>query len=223
MKKLFTGIMLLLLSSLTLIAADSKKAKALPKVLLIGDSISLSYTPHVIEALKGTAAVSRARGNCAYTGTGQEKLDKWLGKTKWDVIHFNWGLWDIYGWRYSKDAKVDLSPAAYEKRLDLLLVRLKKTGAKLIWCTTTPVCPEAEKGMKKKYKKKVIITAEVQKQYRDAALRVMKKHKVEINDLYSFIAPQRKKYATKDDNVHYTKEGAKVLGEQVAKEIKKRL
>ncbi|NQZ56614.1 MAG: SGNH/GDSL hydrolase family protein [Lentisphaeraceae bacterium] len=51
----------------------------------------------------------------------------------------------------------------------------------------------------------------------------MKKHNVEINDLYSFIAPQRKKYATADDNVHYTKEGAKILGQQVAKEIKKRL
>ncbi|NQZ56613.1 MAG: SGNH/GDSL hydrolase family protein [Lentisphaeraceae bacterium] len=150
MKKLLTGITLLLLSSLALVAASkNKNLKNLPKVLLIGDSISLSYTSHVIEALKGTAAVSRAKGNCQYTGFGLEKLDKWLGKTKWDVIHFNWGLWDIYGWRYSKDPKVDLSPGAYEKRLDQLLVRLKKTGSTLIWCTTTPVSPEAEKGMKK--------------------------------------------------------------------------
>ncbi|NQZ56612.1 MAG: hypothetical protein HRT88_03975 [Lentisphaeraceae bacterium] len=198
----------------------SALGKDLPKVLIIGDSISNGYTPYAQKALKGSAEVTRRRGNCEYTGTGLKKLDKWIGKTQWDVIHFNWGLWDIYGWGY---AKIDRSPVVYEDRLNQLLVRLKKTGATLIWCTTTPVCPEAEKGMKTKFKTKVIITAEVQKQYRDAALRVMKKHKIEINDLYSFIAPQRKKYATADDNVHYTKEGYKKLGEQVAKEIKKRL
>ena len=189
-------------------------------MLIIGDSISIAYTPYVIEALKGTAAASRVKGNCQYTGTGVRMLDRWVGDTKWDVIHFNWGLWDIYGWRY---AKIDRSPAAYEKRLDELVLRLKKTGAKLIWCTTTPVCPEPEKIMKKKFKTEVIITPEMQKQYREAALRVMTKYKVEINDLYNFIAPQLKKYALRENNVHYSEEGSKKLGEQVAKEIKKLL
>ncbi|NQZ59528.1 MAG: SGNH/GDSL hydrolase family protein, partial [Lentisphaeraceae bacterium] len=61
MKKLFTSVMLLLLSNLSLVAADSN-TKDLPKVLIIGDSISGGYTPYLIEALKESAAVTRHKG-----------------------------------------------------------------------------------------------------------------------------------------------------------------
>ena len=66
-----------------------------PCVLLIGDSISLGYTPFVKELLKDEASVEHHPGNAQHTGTGLEKLDGWLGDKKWDVIHFNWGLWDL--------------------------------------------------------------------------------------------------------------------------------
>ena len=59
------------------------------------------------------------------TGTGLKKLDQWLGDGKWDVIHFNWGLWDMYGWQYAKE---DRSPAVYQERLEAIVSRLKKTG-----------------------------------------------------------------------------------------------
>ena len=72
---------------------------------------------------------------------GLENIDEWLAVDQWDLIHFNWGLHDMYLWNYKEDER---SPAAYEKRLDILVTRLKKTGAKLIWATTTPSCPEAE-------------------------------------------------------------------------------
>jgi hypothetical protein len=34
--------------------------------------------------------------NCGNTRLGLEHIHSWLGKTKWSVIHFNWGLWDLY-------------------------------------------------------------------------------------------------------------------------------
>ena len=74
---------------------------ALPKVLILGDSISIGYTPYVQSILKGKADVVRPLNkkggaeNCQGTTRGKTELDRWLGDTKWDVIHFNFGLHDL--------------------------------------------------------------------------------------------------------------------------------
>ena len=73
------------------IAAESSTAKGLPNVLIIGDSISIGYTKPVIAELEGVANVKRAKANCGDTNRGLNSLDQWLGKTKWDVIHFDSG------------------------------------------------------------------------------------------------------------------------------------
>jgi len=66
----------------------------LPRVLLIGDSVSRGYTQAVRRALAGKANVHRAPANCGPTATGLKKMDVWLGDGKWDVIHFNFGIHD---------------------------------------------------------------------------------------------------------------------------------
>ncbi len=127
-------------------------AKELPKVLIIGDSISIGYTSYVVENLKGVAEVRRHKGNAGPTIRGVAKIEEWLGQGKWDLIHFNWGLWDMYGWQSHKE---DRSPEAHGKRLESLVGRLKKTGAKLIWATTTPACPANEKTMEGRFEQNV--------------------------------------------------------------------
>ncbi len=82
-------------------AADSpfdpvKDDPALPRVLLIGDSISIGYTVPVRQMLRGTANVHRIPENGQYSSYGLEHIDEWLGDGKWDVIHFNWGIWDTH-------------------------------------------------------------------------------------------------------------------------------
>src|SRR5207247_1734668 len=67
----------------------------LPRVLLIGDSISMGYTQPVRELLKGKANVHRIGENGGPTTNGLKNLTQSLGEGKWDVIHFNWGLHDI--------------------------------------------------------------------------------------------------------------------------------
>ena len=66
----------------------------LPPVLIIGDSISISYTLPVRQTLEGVANVIRPVANCESTLTILEKIDRWLGQTQWAVIHFNAGLHD---------------------------------------------------------------------------------------------------------------------------------
>ena len=98
-----------------------------------------------------------------------------------------------------------------------VLARLEKTGAKLIWATTTPVCPEPERN------DLVVIDSKTEKAYRKAALKLMRKHKIQVNDLYKSIKPKQKEYAIGGNDVHFTSEGSQFLAEQVAEEIRKKL
>ena len=193
-----------------LTSADNSK----PKVLIIGDSISLGYTPYVKELMKDEAIVIHNKGNAAYTGTGLIHIDDWLGEEDWDVIHFNWGLWDMYGWRFKDTLR---TPDVYAENLEILLTRLEETGAELIWATTTPVCPAPERN------DLMVIDSKTEKAYRKAALRVMRKHKVQVNDLYAPINRKQNDYAIGDNDVHFTSEGYQFLAEQVADEIRKNL
>src|SRR5437764_13102100 len=67
----------------------------LPRVLLIGDSISIGYTVAVRKELEGRANVHRIPENGADTVNGLKKLDLWLGGSKWDAIHFNGRVHDL--------------------------------------------------------------------------------------------------------------------------------
>ena len=115
----------------------------LPRVLLIGDSISIGYTIPVRNLMKDKANVHRALTNCGPTTKGLKELSKWIGDKPWDVIHFNWGLHDL---KYmgpqgqnladpkAADSHQQVPPAEYEKNLRQLVAQLKKTKATLIWC-----------------------------------------------------------------------------------------
>lgn len=112
--------------------ADDPK---LPRVLLIGDSVSRGYTLAVRAALAGKANVHRAPENCGPTANGLKKLDVWLGTGKWDLIHFNFGIHDRA-----------TPPADYEARLEQLTQRLLRTGAQLVWASSTPLPVQSSYG-----------------------------------------------------------------------------
>jgi hypothetical protein len=86
----------------------------LPRVLLVGDSISIGYTPPVRELLKGKANLHRIPTNGGPTKNGTANIEKWLGTGKWDVIHFNWGIHDL---KFLPDGKRQVEAEDYEKNL----------------------------------------------------------------------------------------------------------
>ena len=194
-----------------------KAAKPLPKVLLIGDSISLGYTPHVLKMLSETADAKHSRGNSQHTGTGLAKIDQWLGKEEWDVIHFNWGLWDlcyrnpnskVQGRRDKVLGTITTELKLYEENLDKLVTRLQKTGATLVWAHTT-VVPEGEAGRK--------VGDDLK--YNAAAERVMKQYGIRINDLNSLSRSFDAGLFTAPGNVHFKNEGSMRIARQVCREI----
>ena len=179
-----------------------KDVPGLPRVLLIGDSVSRGYTLAVRRALAGKANVHRAPENCGPTANGIKKIDVWLGDGTWNVIHFNFGIHDR------------ATPAAdYQQRLETLITRMKATGAKLVWASTTPVPPDTKDGPK---------AAEQIVEKNRVAAEVMAKQGVAINDLFAFITPHLAK-AQNPKDVHFSDEGYNLLGKEVAAAIKQAL
>jgi acyl-CoA thioesterase-1 len=182
----------------------------LPRVLLIGDSISMGYTLPVRERLKGKANLHRIPRNGGSTKDGLQFIDAWLGAGKWDVIHFNWGLHDL---KHLKDGKLDLTGPQvtpleeYEANLRKLVKRMKATGAKLIWATTTPV-PEGSGGR----------AAGDEVKYNEAASRVMKDEGVKTDDLHALCLPNLEAWQ-RPQNVHFTAAGSGDIAVIVAAEI----
>ncbi|MEO1844465.1 MAG: hypothetical protein ABGZ37_09340, partial [Akkermansiaceae bacterium] len=56
--------------------------------------------------------------------------------------------------------------------------------------------------------------------YNRVALAVMKKYKVEVNDLHAVMADKMDKFGTKPGNVHFKAEGSRMLASQVGSVIK---
>jgi lysophospholipase L1-like esterase len=181
-----------------------------PKVLMIGDSISIGYTPAVAALLAGKAEVKHHEGNAAHTNNGVAKLDEWVGAEKWKVITFNFGLHDL---KIMENSRHQVGIEQYEQNLDAIATRLEKTGARLLYVTTTPV-PEGKLSPLRKPGDEVL--------FNQAALRVMMTHKIPIVDLYGFAKPRLTEIQTQA-NVHFTKEGSAALAELVAKAIEEQL
>ncbi|RMG33467.1 MAG: SGNH/GDSL hydrolase family protein [Planctomycetota bacterium] len=185
----------------------------LPRVLIIGDSISIGYTVPLREALKGKANVHRIPVNGGPTTRGLQQIEQWLGDGRWDVIHFNWGLHDL---KYidQKGNLVDVEKGRqqvpldeYEKNLRKLVERLKKTGAILIWRNTTPV-PKGAKGR--------VPGDEIR--YNAVAEKVMKDYGVIIEDAHGFVLPHLKEWQL-PANVHFNAAGYKALADHAARTI----
>jgi len=190
--------------------AKIEDVAGLPRVLLIGDSISMGYTVPTRNLLAGKANVHRIPTNGGPTTRGVSSLAKWLGQSKWDVIHLNWGLHDLKG---MADRPHQVSLEDYEKNLRTMVVQLKATGATLIWAATTPV-PEGDMKPPRS-------DADVVK-YNEVAAKVMTENGIQINDLYAFARPKLKELQ-RPANVHFTGPGSKALAKQVADVIGKAL
>lgn len=226
MKLASRRLFLLLAASATTLtfAADAPAKK---RLLILGDSISIGYTPFVQKMMADEWTVLRPMRNdkpenCSGTTSGIANIDRWLqiDGGKWDVIHFNWGLHDLKHVKpgdpkgATSDSPTDPPQATvevYEKNLREIVGKLKATGAKLIFATTTPV-PE---GKMNPYRS----DADAVK-YNEAALKVMKENNIAVNDLYTFVKPQMKEIQKQPANVHFTDPGSEALAKQVVASVK---
>lgn len=198
----------------------------LPRVLVIGDSISMNYHDAAKIALKGIANYHRNEGNSLSSTHGVNNTELWLGNYQekglhWDVIQFNHGLHDL---KQTYDPKTDtFGPFAipiedYKQNLEKQIAILKKTGAKLIWCNTTPVPTD----IKSQYGRR----KGTPNTYNQAALEVMGKYpEILINDLHATVtdSPTFQAWWKTKDPHFYQPEEQQALGKAVAENIIKAL
>ncbi len=169
----------------------------LPRILIIGDSISRAYTLPVRRQLKGLANVHRAPANCGPTANGLAKLDIWLGDKDWDIIHFNFGIHD-------RATPLD----QYESNLKRLVENLLPRTKILVWANSTPIPDVAE-----------TFSAQSIVDRNKVAASIMSENGIPINNLFSKITPHLAEYQLKDD-CHYTKEGNQFIGDAVSAYLK---
>ena len=200
-------------------AYEMPETPGLPRVLLIGDSVSIGYTPFVREDLEGKVNIQRISMNGGPTPRMFTYYKEWLGAYwkdgfKWDLIHFNFGLHDlrITGGKNYTDLET------YEENLRKIIAILKETGAKLVWASTTPVPEGANPGSTWGSP----VNSDVIK-YNKAAAAIMKENGIAIDDLYGTIYPEFEKYLHDPTNIHYNDEGSKILADHISKVILKEL
>jgi len=206
-KKFFPGIAFVLLM-FVLIAATSDKVK---NVLIIGDSISIGYTPFVQKALAPGINVAHNPGNGGSTIRGVDSLEVWLDNKEWDMVLFNFGLHDLVHKdaqnKYDVTGKVSVTLDQYRANLEKIVAKLKETTAIIMFVTTT-VVPENSAGRK----------VEDPACYNKVTLEVMKKNGILLIDLYTTsqtIHPQN----SKPGNVHYSDAGYELLAAPLVKTI----
>jgi lysophospholipase L1-like esterase len=170
----------------------------LPRVLLIGDSVSRGYTLAVRAALAGRANVHRAPENCGGTSRALTKLEVWLGEGKWDVIHFNFGIHD----RATPTGE-------YAKRLEQIIARLRQTGATLVWASTTPIPDDPAQKQ----------TAASIVERNEIAAAVMARHRIPVDDLFGAVLPRVDELRLPAPNVHFKESGYDFLGQAAATAI----
>jgi hypothetical protein len=208
--------------SMQVTAIEDPRAKDdphLPRVLVIGDSISMNYHESAKAALKGIANYHRNEGNSFSSVHGAMNAELWLGDYQqkglhWDVIQFNHGLHDL---KQTYDKKTDtfgdyaVPLELYKQSLEKEIVILKKTGATLIWCSTTPV-PQDNKSQYARRKG-------AEELFNQAALEVIQRHpEILINDLHGVVSksPVYDNWRKGIDVHFYQKPEQELLGKAVA-------
>lgn len=178
--------------------------RALPNILLVGDSITRAYYKAVADNLAGKA-------NCYYFATsasvGDERLAPQLAEyfkmigVRFTVVHFNNGM---HGWGYTE--------AEYRRYFPELLtaVRAGEPSARLIWATITPVRKDKPEG-----------ATNARIDARNAiAGELVTKQGIAIDDQHALMLSHEDLHA---DDVHFNTEGSAIQGKQVAESISKLL
>ncbi len=202
-------------------AADHDR---LPKVVLIGDSIRLSYTETVRKRVTGKAVVASPKANGGDSSNVLKHLGSWVIREQPDIVHFNCGIHDTK--KFKKTAQFQVSPEQYEANLRSIVKRIRsETDAVVLFATTTPILNDRAAAARKG--RDYVLLGESVERYNEIALKVMRDLDVPVNDLHSALAqpntPATQETMIGGDGVHLTPKGRELAGSKVASVISKHL
>ncbi len=184
-------------------------------IMLLGDSIRMFYQRKVMEKLGTDYNVWGPEENCRFARYTQNSLRYYLQEfPNPDVIHWNNGLWDV-AILYPEDGC--FTPLdEYMKALKITLRELKKTGAEIIFATSTPVADE-KRFLDGPVPPRMLNEDIVR--YNEAAVRLMNEQGIKVNDLYKVMMDGGSGLIS-DDLIHPSAAGVEVLSDAVCACIK---
>lgn len=180
------------------------------KVILIGDSIRLGYQAKVADLLKGKATVAGPEDNCRFSAYTLFNISAWVPDDDFDIIQWNNGQWDTC---HMPDGRIHTPLATYLDLQERIATILLQKTKRLIFATTTPVWPEQFGSGSIHPRRNDDIST-----YNRAAVDLLGKLPIDINDLHSPIMEDIKRYIS-EDMVHLTEAGAELCGDRVAAKI----
>jgi lysophospholipase L1-like esterase len=178
----------------------------LPRVLLIGDSITRGYFGEVEKHLAGNAYCARlATSKCVSDPSFMDEVQLLLKQYRFAVIHLNNGL---HGWGYTEEQ--------YHKGLAETVDAIRKQAgdAKLIWATTTPVRDRSDLESFGERTERVKVRNEL-------AAEIMKERDIPTNDLFGLVEDHPDWFSS--DGTHFNGKGKAAQGKQVADIVAKAL
>ena len=184
----------------------------LPKVLLLGDSIRMSYQPLVAEIVQGTAAVSGPADNCQYSLFTLSSLDRWIGALgQPDIVHWNNGLHDC-GHNPGR-SPVQIPVDMYRENLQLILPRLRVLTPNVLWATLTPIHPDRPfRDSQWSWRNEEI------DRYNAAARELMEANEVPITELHELVWGDVGGFLS-EDQLHLSQAGQMACASAVAQAI----
>jgi len=179
------------------------------KIVLLGDSVRQLYEPVVRKKTAGEWEVWGPEQNCAFAKWTLYALRFWREKLdSADVIHWNNGLHDVVV--FFKEDGTFVSLEEYKDSLRKVARELKKTGAKVIFATTTPIGPKNEAQRS---------NADIDA-FNRAALEVLPPMGIEIDDLHAAINENPQEYLSEDD-IHPGEKGIEKCAQSVIDSIRR--
>jgi hypothetical protein len=173
----------------------------LPRVLLIGDSITRAYYPEVETKLAGKAYVGRLSSSAFISDPVLLKqIEMVLSEYKFDVIHFNNGM---HGWQHSEAEY----RAAFPKILET--IRAHAPAAKLVWATTTSLKESKPNNSQEASDERIAARNAI-------SLECIKGKNIAVDDLNALVRGHPKYHR---DNVHFNADGIRLEAAQVAASI----
>ena len=177
-------------------------------LVLIGDSIRMGYQATVRERL-ASVDIWSPEANGGDSANVLAHLDEWVAAHSPQVVHLNCGLHDIKKPFDSGRAQVGLDE--YRRHLREIFDCVLSTGARLVWASTTPV----DEDLHRRNKGFDRFTADVDA-YNSVALDLATAEDVPVNDLHAVIESADRTHLLREDGVHFSEEGSRLLGDAVA-------
>ncbi len=170
--------------------------KPIPRLFVIGDSISIQYGPYLESYLDGIVAYERKRDD----GNAEANLDVPTGANggdsrmvlaylraklqdpnfKPDFLMLNCGLHDIK--REPESNQIQVEKNEYRQNLELIIELLHENNIRILWIRTTPVVDRIHNHNRTSFHR---YSADL-KEYNQIADEVFIKHEIPMIDLHGF-------------------------------------